>query len=78
MPNTRKRKRFKFIGNDEFFRKNFEKLVEKYAHQHIIICNGEVFTGEDAADRAREKYPKLTLMAVPIPGPEFFAHNFLL
>ena len=68
----------KKIDNDTFVQKNFEKLVEKYAHQHIVICNGEIFTGEDAAKKAREKYPDFIPMVLPVPGPEFFKHHHLL
>jgi hypothetical protein len=66
------------IDNDAFVQKNFEKLVEKYAHQHIVISNGEIFTGDDAVKKAREKYPGIVPMFMPVPGPEFFKHHHLL
>ncbi|MCM8779461.1 MAG: hypothetical protein NC834_06765 [Candidatus Omnitrophica bacterium] len=62
------------IDNDNFVRENFEKLVKRYPHQRIIICEGEIFTGKDAVKKARQKYPKATPMFLPVPGPEEFNH----
>lgn len=64
----------KILDNDEFVAKNFEKLVEKYAHKRIVISNGEIFTGEDAVKKARTKYPKTIPLSMPVPGPEEFMH----
>ena len=65
------------IDNDEFVTENFSKLIKKYPHQHIVICNGEIFTGKDAVQCARLKYPKLTPLWLPVPGPESFPHHLL-
>ena len=65
------------IGNDKFVSENFEMLVEKYGHRHIVICNGEIFTGDDAIKKAREKYPKLIPLSMPVPGHEAFPHHLL-
>ena len=65
----------KIPDNDEFVRKNFNKLIDKYAHERIIICNGEIFTGEDAASKARQKHPKAIPMSLPVPSrPELISH----
>ena len=64
----------KYSDNDLFVQENFEKLVEKYSHQCIVVCGGEIFTGEDAFEKAKEKYPSLIPMLLPIPGPENFNH----
>ena len=64
----------KILDNDTFVRENFENLVKKYPHQRIVICQREIFTGEDAVKKAREKYPKAIPMSMPIPGPESFTH----
>ena len=62
------------ITNDGFVRKNLEKLVKKYAHQRIVICEGEIFTGNDAVRRARVKFPESIPLSFPVPGPEEFTH----
>ena len=65
----------KIIDNDEFVRKNFDKLIEKYAHERIVICRGEIFTGEDAVLKARQKYPNVVPMSLPVPSrPELISH----
>lgn len=64
----------KTLDNDLFVQKNLEKLVKKYPHQRIIICNGEIFSGADAVKKARSKYPDATPMFLPVPGPEEFNH----
>lgn len=68
----------KIIDNDAFVAKNFEKLVEKYGGQTIVICNGEIFTGDDDIDKALAKYPKSIPLVFNVPRPEFFAHHFIL
>ena len=60
--------------NDAFVSKNLEKFVKKYPRQRIVICNREVFTGEDAVKRARLKYPKLIPLILPVPAHEEFNH----
>ena len=75
---TKIKKRIKFIPNDAFVTKNFEKLVNKYGGQTVILCNGEIFTGNDMSKKAELKYPKLIHMILNLPRPEFFAHHFIL
>jgi len=62
------------IDNDKFVQENFERLVRKYPRQKIVICNGEIFTGTDAVKKARQKYPKLIPLVLPVPAPEEFTH----
>lgn len=64
----------KILDNDLFVQKNFEKLVKKYPHRRIVICQGEIFTGDDAVDNAREKYPKAIPLWFHVPGSENFVH----
>ena len=64
--------------NDKFVAANLEELVKKYAHQRIIISNGEIFTGENAVEQAEEKFPRRIPLWMIIPGQEFFTHHHLL
>ena len=64
----------KISDNDLFVQENFEKLVRKYSRRCIVICRGEIFTGEDALKKARRKYPNHTPMVLPVPAPEEFNH----
>ena len=78
MMKTKIKNRMKNIDNDEFVTKHFEELVNKYGGKAVILCNGEIFTGEDAMEKARAKYPKLTPMILNLPRPEFFENDFVL
>lgn len=60
----------KVISNDEWIRKNFEKLVDKFGGQHIIVSCGEVFTGDNALKEARKKYPNAIPTSMPVPTPQ--------
>lgn len=62
------------LNNDSFVRKNLEKLVKKFPRQRIVICEGKIFTGEDAVKKARKKYPKSIPLSLPVPAPEEFTH----
>lgn len=62
------------LNNDSFVRKNLGKLVKKFPRQRIVICEGKIFTGEDAVKRARERYPKSIPLSFPVPAPEEFTH----
>lgn len=68
----------KILDNDSFVRKNFGKLVKKYPRQRIVICRGEIFTGEDAVNEARKKYPKSIPMSLPVPAKEEFSHILII
>ena len=67
----------KFRNNNRFVKENFEELIEKYSDQRIAICNGEIFTGEDAIKKAREKFPSTTPLFMPVPGPDFLNNHLL-
>ena len=67
----------KILDEDQFFTENFEKLVEIYGGRAIVICRGEIFTGENAVDEARHRFPKSIPMFIHIPRREMFPH-FLL
>lgn len=62
------------LDNDLFVEKNLEKLVKKYPRQRVVICQGEVFTGENAVEKAKKRYPKAIPLSMPVPGPEEFTH----
>jgi len=64
----------KVLDNDSFVKKYLQKIVAKYAHQQIVICHGEIFTGAGAVECARKKYPKTTPLFFPVPGSEEFNH----
>ena len=68
----------KSIDADEFVGKNFEMIVDTYGGQCIVISNGEIFTGDNAAKEARGKYPRLIPLVFQVPRPEFFKNHFLL
>lgn len=61
--------------DDEWIRKNFEQLVDKYPGRYVVVANGEVFIGRDAAAlerKARQKHPRTIPSGMPIPSPEDF------
>ncbi len=73
MPKERPTKaKFKIVDNDAWITVHFEEIVDKYAGQHIIVSNGEIFTGENALENARKKYPNIIPTSMPVPRPEDF------
>ena len=68
----------RIIDNDAFVVKNADQIVKKYGRRTIVICRGEVFTGNKAMDRARRKFPGVTPMLFPVPPREMFKNGFLL
>ena len=68
----------KIMDNDTFVRENFEKLVDTYGGQTIVINGGEIFTGKNASQEARRRFPNSLPLIFPIPRPQFFSHHFLL
>lgn len=64
--------------NDKFVTANFEEIIKKYSGRYIAVNNSEVFTGEDAVEKAEEKYPQKTPLFMRVPNPKFFAQHFLL
>lgn len=64
----------KILDNDSFVKAKLEYLVKKYPHQRVVICRGDIFTGDDAVRKARIKYPQSIPLALPVPGPEEFVH----
>lgn len=60
--------------NDVFVSRNLEYLVKTYPRQMVVISHGEIFTGEDAVQQAKSKYPTHIPMIMPVPGPEEFLH----
>lgn len=65
-----------YSKDDEWLRKNLAKLVEKHAGKYVVVAQGEVFIGRDAAaleKKAREKYPGTIPSGMPIPSPKDFS-----
>ena len=67
----------KVVDDDAWITTHFEKLVNKYAGRHIIVCAGKVFTGENALKEAKKKYPNIIPTSMPIPTPEDFVSILL-
>lgn len=68
------KKKKKKIDNDAWITAHFEEIVNKYGGQHIIISGGEIFTGENAIDKARKKHPNIIPTSMPVPRPQDFTH----
>lgn len=66
------------LDNDTFVGEKLEELVKKYPHQKIVISNGKIFTGDNAVKLARKRFPEITPLLFPVPGPEEFAHLLLM
>ena len=62
------------INNDLWIKNHFEKIVNRYAGQHIIVCCEEIFTGEGALEKAKRKHPHAAITSMPVPRPEDFTH----
>lgn len=69
--------RKRVLDNDTFVKKNFERIILKYPRQVVIVCQGELFTGSDAMEKAEEKHPGKIPMVLPVPSREQLKH-FLL
>lgn len=66
------------LDNDTFVSKNFEKIVDKYGSKTIIVCQGEIFAGSQARNKAEKKYPDKTLMIFSVPSKRMLRGGFLL
>ena len=68
----------RILDNDAFVTKNADQIVRKYGRKTIVICRGEVFTGNKAMERARRKFPGIVPMLFSVPPREMFKNGFLL
>ena len=68
----------RILDNDAFVAKNGDQIVKKYGRKTIVICQGEIFTGAKAMERARRKFPGETPMLFSVPPREMFQNGFLL
>ena len=62
-------------NDDEWIRRHFEKLVDRYPGQYAVVAEGELFVGHDAGrlfDEARRKHPQVVPTGMPIPRPQDF------
>lgn len=64
----------KIQDSDKWVSAHFEEIVDKYAGQYIVISNGEIFTGENALEKAQTKYPHMTPLSMPVPTPQDLVH----
>jgi hypothetical protein len=72
---TAKRPPASRIDDDEWIRRHFEELVDKYSGQYAVIAEGELFVGHDAHElfaEARRKHPDVIPTGMPIPRPQDF------
>jgi hypothetical protein len=63
------------MADDDWVRRHFEELVDKYAGQYAIVAEGELFVGYDARqldEEARRKHPGVIPTGLRIPRPEDF------
>ena len=63
------------FSDDEWIRRHFEELVDKYAGQYAVVAAGELFIGEDARRlfaEARRKHPDVVPTGMPVPRPQDF------
>ena len=61
--------------DDEWIRKHFSKLVDKYAGMYAVVAEGELFLGRNAkklTEKARRKHPNVIPSGLRIPRPEDF------
>ncbi len=68
----------RILDNDTFVAKNADQIVKKYGRKTIVICQGEIFTGTKAMERARRKFPGTVPMLFSVPPREMFKNGFLL
>jgi len=74
-----KRTKAKIVDTDVWITLHFQKIVNKYAGQRIVISNGEIFTGENAVEKAKKKYPNIIPTSMPVPRPEeLFMHVLII
>jgi len=65
----------KSFNDDAWVSKHFEKLVDRFPGQFLVVVNEEPFIGSDARllfKRARAKYPNVTPTCMPIPRKKDF------
>lgn len=63
------------LSDDEWIRRHFEELVDKYAGKYAIVAEGELFVGYDSIqldEEARKKHPGVIPTGLRIPRPEDF------
>ena len=65
----------KFTNNEDWITHNFQRLVDEYPGEFLVLMNGEPFIGKNAAQlfkKARLKYPKSIPTCMPIPRSKDF------
>ena len=70
--------KLKKLDDDAWIKDHFEKIVDKYGGQHIIVCQGKIFTGDKALKEAKRKYPRSIPTSMPVPRPEEFVHVLII
>ena len=62
------------LDNDSFIKTHLAELVRKFPRRRIVICQGKIFTGDNAVKQARKEFPRAIPLSFPVPAPEEFAH----
>ncbi len=63
------------MSDDEWIRRHFEELIDKYAGQYAVVAACELFIGKSAKrlfEEARRKYPGVVPTGFPVPRPQDF------
>ena len=63
------------VNDDEWIRRHFEELVDKYPGQYAVVAAGELFVGRNARrlqEVAQWKHPGVVATGLRIPRPEDF------
>ena len=63
------------FSDDEWIRRHFEELVDKYAGQYAVVADGELFVGYDPVQletEAHKKHPGVIPSVLRVPRPEDF------
>lgn len=75
VPMPKRETRKSRLSDDEWVRRHFEELVDKYAGKYAVVAEGELFVGYDSRqldEEARRKHPGVIPTGLRIPHPEDF------
>ena len=70
MTKIKKKAKIKLSRDQTWLNANFERLIDEFEGQYVVVSNGESFVGSDAAElqrRARKKSPDTIPLGMPIP-----------
>lgn len=75
LPKITRRPQDALSRDDEWVRRHFEQLVDRYAGQYAVVAEGELFVGYDARAlfaEARRQHPGVPPTGFPVPRPQDF------